>query len=219
MGLPPQARKGYPPGGGNFPEIPQNYPILGGYPPFPQKGGPKKGPKSKGDLGSLVQNTKFWMRRFTPPPGESNHDCLGGGYFGKSEYTKMVFGPPKTPILDPPKRVIFDPFLTLPGGGPFGPKLGVLAQNQGYPPCSGGYPPYPAPQAQVRRYPQWRVCRPCWVGTVASSATIWVHASGKDHLSLICKYAHLRRESVTSGVYLTHSINSSFILYSIISYT
>ncbi len=49
----------------------------------------------------------------------------GGGYFGKSEYTKKVFGPPKTPILDPPKRVIFDPFLTLPGGV-------LLGQNWGF---------------------------------------------------------------------------------------
>ena len=142
MGLPPQARKGYPPpGGGNFPEIPQNYPILGGVPPFSPKGGPKKGPKSKGDLGSLVQNTKFWMRRFTPPPGESNHDCLGGGYFGKSEYTKMVFGPPKTPILDPPKRVIFDPFLTLPGGVLLDQNWGFWPKTKGTPPVRGGTPP------------------------------------------------------------------------------
>ena len=69
LASPPRPKRGYPPSpGGNFPEIPQNYPILGVPPLFPRKGGPKKGPKSKGDLGSLVQNTKFWMRRFTPPP-------------------------------------------------------------------------------------------------------------------------------------------------------
>ena len=178
MASPPRPKRGYPPspGGGISPKFPK-ITLFWGYPPFsPEKGVLKKGPNQRG-FGVSSPKHKVLDETFYPPPGESNHDYLGGGYFGKSEYTKKVFGPPKTPILDPPKRVIFDPFLTLPGGGPFGPKLGVLTQNQGYPPCSGGYPPYPSPQAQVRRFPQWRVCRPCWVGTVASSATIWVHAS------------------------------------------
>ncbi len=44
----------------------------------------------------LTKN-KVLRQSFYPPPGESNHDYLGGGYFEKSEYTKKDFGPPKIP--------------------------------------------------------------------------------------------------------------------------
>ena len=105
-GPPPDPQNGGVPPSGGTP--PQNTPLFrGGV--FFRVFGPKKSPyfsAPKGPKELFLHVT----RKGTP--GESNQDCLGGGYFGKSEYTKRGKSPRNSGVF-PPARGGFSPGTPL----------------------------------------------------------------------------------------------------------
>ena len=96
-GVPPRASPGGSP--------PQNTPLFrGGV--FFRVFGPKKSPYFSAPKGPKELFLHVTRKR---TPGESNHYYLGGGYFGKSEYTKRGKSPPFRGGFPPPRGGVLRP--------------------------------------------------------------------------------------------------------------